>query len=425
MSRIRCCDRSTLSTIALVTSILLSSTAYVLLIQGTQNDDKSFSYSFVLVLLLTTVIKALFSLIYCVWEARTKADGYNTLAKQDARRTFPIYQLDASSANAGDLSSQGAFHWSNILCALCSAALYAFNDVMVFVVMSFFESAEYTVLITGKIAIVAFLSRIVLKRVLTRVQYVACVTLTCGIVVFQYDFCNHEANKSGINGYLVVLVAETAGGAAGILNEYLLKRNEALPLSFQNLLLYLCSIVIYVPLLFLYDYRRLDGRVLGGLSPLVVLMIFVNAIRGLSISLIYKRATNMTKIFIVIPGILLTWIFSAIFLDFDFNFQAVLAAVLIFSSLYLYLIEQPAAAAAQTERPSAHYRTVSSHDSLSNNKDANSNQSDEQLSVYSIGEDLAFDDYDDEMGEIDFEDDYAQQLEMTRTTPTPLAPPSL
>lgn len=64
-------------------------------------------------------------------------------------------------------------------------------------------------------------------------------------------------------------------------------------------------------------------------------------LRGISISYIFKMATNMTKIFIVIPGIILTWSFSAVFLGFQFTLQAVLAIVIIFCALYLYASQQP------------------------------------------------------------------------------------
>jgi uncharacterized membrane protein len=62
--------------------------------------------------------------------------------------------------------------------------------MIVFVVMMYFESSEYAVLVTGKIVIVAFLSRLVLRRKLHTQQYLACVLLVCGIVTFQYKFCD-------------------------------------------------------------------------------------------------------------------------------------------------------------------------------------------------------------------------------------------
>lgn len=230
--------------------------------------------------------------------------------------------------------------------ASASATLYAINDIFVFIVMSYFESSSYTVLVTGKIAVVAFLSRVVLHRFMTKTQYIACILLTVGIITFQSNFCpeleKHKHRGNAMEGYSVVLFSEMVGGVAGILNEYILKEQsrDNLPIHYANSLLYFISLCIYIPVLLLWEHDNM-GNVFHDIQyNIIVPMIIVNACRGISISFIYKQSTNMTKIFIVIPGIILTWIVSAIYLDFNFTVQAFLSIIVIFCALYLYMSEE-------------------------------------------------------------------------------------
>lgn len=96
-----------------------------------------------------------------------------------------------------------------------TALLYAINDCMVFLVLTYFDSVAYSVLVTGKVAIVALLTRFVLRRRLTDVQYTSFVVLFVGVFLNQYPFCNNGSATDepvSTTGYLVVCAAEVRCG---------------------------------------------------------------------------------------------------------------------------------------------------------------------------------------------------------------------
>lgn len=305
--------------------LLLSNTSYVLLIEASQTEKQGFGYSFLVFLLLTSILKALLSGLAIAVQNR---------------------QVSRSQTGDAPIHLWGQVSLRLVLLSAGSAALYAVNDILVFKVMSYFPSASYSVLVTGKIAVVALLSRVLLRKVLTRLQVVACVLLTVGIINFQYDFCNSaedggKGNQVAMEGYLVVLVAEIVGGLAGIINEYFLDQSAHLPVHCHNLLMYTASIVLYTASVLTAEWPRFSkGQLFGGWSGLVTVMVFVNSIRGISVSLIFKSSTNMTKVFIVIPGIILTWLWSSVFYGFEITLQAVLAIIIIMSALWMYATEQ-------------------------------------------------------------------------------------
>ncbi len=271
----------------------------------------------------------------------------SSLLKLSATRLLLWFSPSPAPAPPPDPSSPGSLR--GLLLAspyLSSAVLYSINDALVFVVMAYFDAVSYSVLVTTKIFVVALLTRWVLRRRLTDVQYASFVVLFAGVFVNQYEFCQGGAagqgqeapHSAGARGYVVVALAEVVGACAGILNEFVMKLKPAESVHSQNAKLYACSCCVWAVVVLVKDWRSLlagtFGAGLGSYASLFLLA--VNAARGISISFVYKENTNMTKVFIISVGTLAQGVLAWLFADFRFTTQFALAVVIISSALYLY-----------------------------------------------------------------------------------------
>jgi hypothetical protein len=95
-----------------------------------------------------------------------------------------------------------------------------------------------------------------------------------------------------VQGYFVVLVAEMVGGVAGILNEWILKQQPNFPVHYSNFFLYVTSIILLLPLTLIWERHQLS-MLFRKFTPLVLTIVMANSVRGICISLLYKRTTNM------------------------------------------------------------------------------------------------------------------------------------
>jgi hypothetical protein len=218
----------------------------------------------------------------------------------------------------------------------------------------YFDAVQYSILASTKIVIVALLTRTVLKRQLTEVQFVSFAILAAGVIINQYNFCTGDSGagtttatgtaRNNAEGYLVVLVAEVIGGSAGILNEFLMKAAPRASIHYQNLNLYAGSVLIYAPIVLIADHARLFAAgplgLFSGFSGLVWAMVLVNALRGLSISHVYKSATNMTKIFVISISTLFQGLLAHFFTDSALDARFFLGFWIISCALYLYAREK-------------------------------------------------------------------------------------
>ena len=311
--------------------VLCTSTAYVMLIEGSKSEQSvrpvpgvnavdtapapTFGYSYVALLAMTSTVKLVV-----------------TVAQLCVSRAIPGEQPKFTSRGFGRFT--------------CSAILYTVNDVLVFVVMAQgFSARAYTILVTGKIVVVSILSRVVLHKQYTAARWASVVLLSLGIVVSAFPFCADD-ERPPLSAYGVVLVSEVVGGSAGILNEYLMKREDGddgaeQPLHFQNCNLYLACVLIQYPLVLVFDAGKevwfdRDAGITEGFGTAIWAAVAVNATRGLAISMVYKFSTNITKIFIVAMSILLTGLLSSVIFDEPIDAQWVLGFAIILLALFYY-----------------------------------------------------------------------------------------
>lgn len=237
------------------------------------------------------------------------------------------------------------------------AALYTLQNSLQYTAVSNLDAATFQVTYQLKILTTAFFSVVMLKRALSRVQWLSLVLLTIGIalvqipseVVSSYFFKAAQTEKinqkrsndeemNQFGGLIAVLVACVLSGLAGVYFEKVLKGTQP-SLWVRNIQLSFFSLF---PAFFIGVVGK-DGANIAangffhGYNFVVWLAIFLQAFGGIVVALCVKYADNIAKNFATSISILLSCIASVLFFDdFVLSSNFVVGALLVVYATYLY-----------------------------------------------------------------------------------------
>lgn len=97
------------------------------------------------------------------------------------------------------------------------------------------------------------------------------------------------------------------------------------------------SVIISLATIFIQDGSTVREKgFFVGYSPMVWLVVIVQAVGGLIVALVVKYADNVLKTFAASFGIVISCIISAIFFDFHPNFAFLVGTALVVISTVLY-----------------------------------------------------------------------------------------
>ncbi|KAM7000655.1 putative UDP-sugar transporter protein SLC35A4 [Tautogolabrus adspersus] len=199
------------------------------------------------------------------------------------------------------------------------ALLYALNNNLVVLMQAFMDPSSYQVLSNLKIASTALLYSLCLGKRLRLVQWVALGLLMAAGVCHTYssldlgDHANAEAEEGPrlhvtAWGLFLVLVYCFVSGLAAVYTERVLK-SQKLPLSLQNIYLYVFGVVING--LSSFSLVAHEKSFLEGYSGLVWVIIAGQAANGLLMSVVLKHGSGITRLFVIscsmLVNALLSW----------------------------------------------------------------------------------------------------------------------
>ncbi|XP_020500933.1 probable UDP-sugar transporter protein SLC35A4 [Labrus bergylta] len=199
------------------------------------------------------------------------------------------------------------------------ALLYALNNNLVVLMQAFMDPSSYQVLSNLKIASTALLYSLCLGKRLRLVQWVALGLLMAAGVCHTYsslDLGNpasaeaEEGPRLHVTawGLFLVLVYCFVSGLAAVYTERVLK-SQKLPLSLQNLYLYVFGVAING--LSSFSIVAHEKSFLEGYSGVVWLIIAGQAANGLLMSVVLKHGSGITRLFVIscsmLVNALLSW----------------------------------------------------------------------------------------------------------------------
>jgi UDP-sugar transporter A1/2/3 len=267
-------------------------------------------------------------------------------------------QRSASSASTASASSSAGSKldaWADILnpteiLKLCvPSCLYVVQNNLLYYALSHLDAATYLVVYQLKILTTAVFSTLLLDRALSRLQWVSLVLLTLGVSLAQLHASNSHAAKAAseltdhplegqnsLMGFAAVFVAACTSGFAGIYFEKVVKTTPT-SLWARNVQLGLSSMVFAVVGVYMNDGAVVAKKgFFFGYTPLVVAVVFLQAVGGLVVAVVVKYADNILKGFAASLSIITSCVVSYVFLDFEPSVPFVLGAMLVLGSSYIY-----------------------------------------------------------------------------------------
>jgi len=260
--------------------------------------------------------------------------------------------------------------WKNYTLYAVPALIYSVQNNLLIYGISLLGPSLFSLFSNLKIVTTTLLTSLILGRNFTKIQWIGVVMLVLSFFVAKVDLLmgdtagnckvpghrllteaavTAEAEAAALaarflQGIVVIVILAMLSGSAAISNEYLLKNMDA-DVSFMRKNMWTYEWGAALNLVFLvftyFKYLLSDGEIPGlfaGYSPAVLLLILINAMLGLSVSMIMKYFDNVAKCF---AGSFVVY-FTAAFSYFYFNASTVngpfSVAVVIFTiSTFLYM----------------------------------------------------------------------------------------
>ncbi|WAR26543.1 S35A2-like protein [Mya arenaria] len=191
-----------------------------------------------------------------------------------------------------------------------------------------------------KILTTAVFSVIMLRKVLSGVQWISLVILFVGVSIVQLQpesETSLEANEQRpLLGLVAVVVSCLMSGFAGVYFEKILKESKQ-SLWLRNVQLGFLGAIIGMITMEIKegDRLRLNGF-FHGYDAWVWLVIILQSLGGLLVAIVVKYADNILKGFAASMAIVVSCIVSVFFFDFKLSFQFTFGASLVMLSIYLY-----------------------------------------------------------------------------------------
>jgi len=246
------------------------------------------------------------------WSMDHGKQAYNAASTVEAMELLKL--IIASLCYAGErmLGKQDGVEWVALgkmsLLYMLPAALYTASNNLWFGAQLYLNPGEFNLLTNSRIIITTLLWWLVFKKIISVRQWLAMVLLTvvCGLsqadkVVLDLNRFLHSAV---FKGTVLCFLGQLATSLASVYSELLLKKDHGVSLNLQNSLLYLWGALINAGLLLyqLWDpWMKSDAALFAAISKgwdyRTVVVVLVNALKGLSISAVLKYVDNIAYIF--------------------------------------------------------------------------------------------------------------------------------
>ncbi|XP_054645803.1 UDP-galactose translocator isoform X2 [Dunckerocampus dactyliophorus] len=217
--------------------------------------------------------------------------------------------------------------------------IYTLQNNLQYVAISNLPAATFQVTYQLKILTTALFSVLMLKKTLTRVQWLSLLLLFVGVSIVQVQQGGNEAehaNQNYVSGLGAVVISCLSSGFAGVYFEKILKRSSA-SVWVRNVQLGIFGIALGMLALWWNDGAALSQRsFLSGYTTMVWCVIFNQAFGGLLVAVVVKYADNILKGFATSFSIIISTIMSIYLFAFHVDPLFAVGAGLVISAVCMY-----------------------------------------------------------------------------------------
>ncbi|KAL4227691.1 hypothetical protein ACF0H5_013126 [Mactra antiquata] len=235
--------------------------------------------------------------------------------------------------------------WSMLASFAIPAILYTFNNNVSLHMQLQMDPTTFQVLNNLKIATTALMYKLIIKRTITRTQWIALSLLTIAGVCDSFGGLGVEDNIGHVYitwyGLVAMVIMNIFSSVAAVHTEFILKQSFNVSLHFQNILLYIYG-VIFNTITFLWQSSSIEDKgqeqdsFFKGFSGFTWLIILNQASSGLIMSVVMKHGSNLTRLFIISGGMLTSTLLSILVFSTEINIFFLIAALLVTVAIYLY-----------------------------------------------------------------------------------------
>jgi UDP-sugar transporter A1/2/3 len=216
------------------------------------------------------------------------------------------------------------------------AIIYFCTNNLEFYCLMFLNTPTFMIFQQMKILTTGIIFRIVFKKKLTNLQWVALFLLTLGTMTSQLS----SENQFSVNtwGLFWEMVMCTLSALAGVANEFLLKKvGTTDSIHIQNMKLYIFGVAAN----FLEVIRSGTpvGSMFQGMDHIVFMIVLVTAFNGLAISAVMKYANVIVKTISTSLSLLLSAVISLWLFHFKPTITLFDGIFIIFCAIYCYNYE--------------------------------------------------------------------------------------
>ena len=184
----------------------------------------------------------------------------------------------------------------------------------------------------------------ILRKEISRIQVLSMVILFGGISLVQLNLSQEEThnhpnapkNQKPLLGVIAVLVSTILSGFAGVYVEKMLKSTQK-SLWLRNTQLSFFGIIFGIFGMFTKDYNLImEKGFFFGYDALVTFTVFMQAVSGMTIAVVFKYADNILKSFAASTAILLSCVAAVYFFQAHLTLQFFIGASFVVLSIFLY-----------------------------------------------------------------------------------------
>lgn len=231
--------------------------------------------------------------------------------------------------------------WLELAKLSVPAFLYTVQNNLLYFALSNLDATTYQVCYQSKILTTAVFSVLLLKKGLSRMQWLSLVILTIGVSITQISSTEHvndNHNSEGhLFGFLAVLLAATLSGFSGVYFEKILKDSKT-PLWIRNVQMGLTSCILALGGIYFSGdgMQVIEYGFFYGYNSVVFCVIFLQAVGGLIVAVVVKYADNILKGFAASFSIVTSFVLCVFIFDFKPTTGFLFGAALVNLSMFLY-----------------------------------------------------------------------------------------
>ncbi|CAN9515303.1 unnamed protein product [Ophioblennius macclurei] len=241
------------------------------------------------------------------------------------------------------------FQYSDTLKMAVPSLIYTLQNNLQYIAISNLPAATFQVTYQLKILTTALFSVLMLRKSLSRVQWVSLLLLFAGVAVVQVQ---QEANKEAsgrdssqqnyLAGLLAVVISCLSSGFAGVYFEKILKGSAA-SVWVRNVQLGIFGMALGMLGLWWNDGAAVAERgILFGYTSMVWCVICNQAFGGLLVAVVVKYADNILKGFATSFSIVVSTVMSVYLFAFHVDLLFTAGAGLVIGAVYMYSLPRAA-----------------------------------------------------------------------------------